>query len=251
MDMTKFETHLIGIDRLGKAATRDQAEPERSVLGIGHRVRRSGRKARGLSQGRPGSAGWQIADFPQRRRRPAAASSGLGRVAGRAVAAGVGIAPGRRGAGMADVVPGFKIPPGFKAIRLKPDDTPLFGWQTEVSEPDDDYRSMGKVARKGYGLVDTDPRNNARIDDELVAKYGEELISGWVERTPGGGFHIPVRLPEDLWDMPQCQNGRDKKQLPSLPYGVDIKVGGKGYGLAAGSQRAKDGAGTWWRRKAR
>ena len=101
----------------------------------------------------------------------------------------------------------FKIPPGFKAIRLKPDDTPFFGWQTENTEPDDDYRSMGKVARKGYGLVDTDPRNNARIDDELVAKYGEELISGWVERTPGGGFHIPVRLPEDLWDMPQSQNG--------------------------------------------
>ena len=134
---------------------------------------------------------------------------------------------------MADVVPGFRIPPGFKAIRLKPDDTPFFGWQTEDSEPDDDYRSMGKVSRKGYGLVDTDPRNNARIDDELVAKYGEELISGWVERTPGGGFHIPVRLPEDLWDMPQSQNGGEAKQLPSLPYGVDIKVGGKGYGLAA------------------
>ena len=151
------------------------------------------------------------------------------------------IAPGRRGAEMADVVPRFRIPPGFKAIRLKPDDTPFFGWQTEDSEPDDDYRSMGKVPHKGYGLVDTDPRNNPDVDDELVAKYGEELISGWVERTPGGGFHIPVRLPEDLWDMPQCQNGRDKKQLPSLPYGVDIKVGGKGYGLAAGSQRAKDG----------
>ena len=53
MDMTKFETHLIGIGRLGKAATRDQGEPGHAVLGIGYGVRRSGRKARGLSQGRP------------------------------------------------------------------------------------------------------------------------------------------------------------------------------------------------------
>ena len=145
------------------------------------------------------------------------------------------------GRGMAPLVSRFRIPPGFRSIRLKPDDTPHFGWQTEDTEPDDDYRSMGKVPGKGYAFVDTDPRNNSNVEEELVEKYGEKLISGWVERTPGGGFHIPVRLPEDLWYMPQSQNGKDAKDLPSLPHGVDIKVGGKGYGLAAGSRRAKDG----------